>query len=304
MNTFTKFLGVIRAPFLLLVPVCILPALAVAFNTGENLFSVKAGLILLAGLCAHIAVNAFNEYHDFRSGLDAMTQRTPFSGGSGTLGQEANFLRATLLIAVLSTLILMGIGVFFMLEVGVAIAPFGLLGIAIILSYTPWINRFPLLCLLAPGVGFGLLMSNLAAQVLLGEVPASVGVVSVLIFALVNHLLLVNQFPDIEPDRQVGRNHIAIASGLASAKVASAALLMLAYFSIAIGVFSGLLPTLSLIGFSTIPLARKVAAGVRDFSDKAPLEEFIPAMGANVAVTLLTPSLVAVGMFVDKLLAE
>jgi 1,4-dihydroxy-2-naphthoate octaprenyltransferase len=33
----------------------------------------------------HGAVNAFNEYEDIKSGLDFKTQRTPFSGGSGTI---------------------------------------------------------------------------------------------------------------------------------------------------------------------------------------------------------------------------
>ena len=50
--------------------------------------SVDAGMLLLVlagALCAHASVNLLNEYHDFRSGLDLQTQRTPFSGGSGAL---------------------------------------------------------------------------------------------------------------------------------------------------------------------------------------------------------------------------
>ncbi len=42
-------------------------------------------LVLLGALAAHGAVNALNEYADYRSGLDLRTARTPFSGGSGTL---------------------------------------------------------------------------------------------------------------------------------------------------------------------------------------------------------------------------
>ncbi|MGR9073580.1 MAG: hypothetical protein ACU833_11000 [Gammaproteobacteria bacterium] len=33
----------------------------------------------------HASIKLFNEYEDFGSKLDFLTQRTPFTGGSGTL---------------------------------------------------------------------------------------------------------------------------------------------------------------------------------------------------------------------------
>jgi 1,4-dihydroxy-2-naphthoate octaprenyltransferase len=36
----------------------------------------------------HVAVNALNEASDYKTGIDFNTERTPFSGGSGTLPAE------------------------------------------------------------------------------------------------------------------------------------------------------------------------------------------------------------------------
>jgi 1,4-dihydroxy-2-naphthoate octaprenyltransferase len=42
--------------------------------------------LLLAGVVlAHISVNLFNEYSDYKTGIDFNTHRSPFSGGSGMI---------------------------------------------------------------------------------------------------------------------------------------------------------------------------------------------------------------------------
>ena len=51
---------------------------------------------------AHLAVNMLNEYFDFKSGLDFKTQRTPFSGGSGTLPANPHLARQALTTAIVS----------------------------------------------------------------------------------------------------------------------------------------------------------------------------------------------------------
>ena len=37
---------------------------------------------------AHTSVNALNEYQDFKSGLDLITVKTPFSGGTKSLPEN------------------------------------------------------------------------------------------------------------------------------------------------------------------------------------------------------------------------
>jgi len=75
--------GPARAPFLLLTLACMALGVAccwwLARLAGGILAWPDALLAVLGALAAHVSVNALNEYVDFKSGLDALTQRTPFS---------------------------------------------------------------------------------------------------------------------------------------------------------------------------------------------------------------------------------
>jgi len=78
-------IGPMRPNFLVLTPACVLLGIATAFWSGASLDPVIIILILAGALLAHTSVNALNEYHDFKSGLDLVTEATPFSGGTKTL---------------------------------------------------------------------------------------------------------------------------------------------------------------------------------------------------------------------------
>src|SRR5512143_700738 len=85
MENFKYLLGPMRLPFLILTPACVLLGVGTAIWVGGGVDVLQVIVVLVGGLAAHISVNAFNEYFDFKSGLDARTTRTPFTGGSGTL---------------------------------------------------------------------------------------------------------------------------------------------------------------------------------------------------------------------------
>ncbi len=79
-------LGPMRPPFLILAPVCAFLAISiVAYQSPTSLSFIKIFLVVIGAIAAHISVNTFNEYFDFKSGLDFKTMKTPFSGGSGAL---------------------------------------------------------------------------------------------------------------------------------------------------------------------------------------------------------------------------
>jgi len=83
MNGLAPWLGVARAPFLLL-PVTLVAAGSAA-AAYEGAFGWRPTLLALVGLLLlHTAVNALNEASDMTTGIDLRTTRTPFSGGSGT----------------------------------------------------------------------------------------------------------------------------------------------------------------------------------------------------------------------------
>jgi len=298
MSMLAHVAGAARPNFMVLTPICVLLGVAAARLDAGAVDVTDALIALLGGIFAHAAVNLLNEYDDFKSGLDAITVRTPFSGGSGTLPAHPEAASATLLAGVLSVAGTFGVGVYFAWTRGAAIIPLGLLGLAIIVAYTPWITRHPLICLAAPGLGFGPLMVMGTAFVLTGHYTASAAWASLVPLFLVSELLLINQFPDIDADRKVGRHHLPILIGRVRSSYIYVAFLLAAFAAIAAGPLLGLLPAWSWLGLAPLPVALFLARGVLRHAgdDKA----LVPYLGINVAVILGTTALYATGILIGR----
>jgi 1,4-dihydroxy-2-naphthoate octaprenyltransferase len=244
-------------------------------------------------------VNALNEYSDSRTGIDARTRRTPFSGGSGTLQRRPGLAGYALGVGLALSAITALIGLHFTLRLGPALLPLGLVGLATVLLYTPWLNRSPVLCLVAPGLGFGPCMV-MGTDVVLGGGYSWAGLFASLVpFFLVSNLLLLNQFPDVAADRAGGRRHLVISRGLRVGAAVYALFHAGAFLSIAGGVLVGALPPLTLLGLAPLPLAVMASRGAFRYRDASP--KLLPSLAMNVVVTLTTPSLVAAGFFLSRL---
>lgn len=286
-----------RLPFLILTPVCLLlgwsPVIAGRTEVGIHLFLLS----FIGAMLAHIAVNTLNEYWDFKSGLDLHTNRTQFSGGSGALPDQPEFAAAVFIVGILSLVGIFLIGVFFVWEYSWKIIPIGLAGLVLIATYTGWINKHPLLCLIAPGTGFGFLMIAGASFALTGEYSMSLGLISLIPFFLVNNLLLLNQYPDIEADKQAGRNHLPIAYGVKTANMVYGMFAIMTVVTIVGLVLFDILPPLSLIALLAMPLAFFSLSGAIKY--QANIGNYPQYLGANVAVTLLVPSLLAISIIIS-----
>lgn len=297
-----SIIGPMRPPFLVLPPVCVLLGASAAFwSTGQFAFWHFV-LILIGALAAHISVNALNEYADFRSGLDLRTQRTPFSGGTGTLPANPDAAPAALVTGLVTLAIAAAVGIYFIFVRGWGILPLGLLGLVVIYFYTSVLLRIPLTSLISPGLGFGTLMVMGTYYCMTGEYTWISFIASMTPFFLVSNLLLLNQFPDVEPDKTVKRVNYPITIGRRASSRIYAAFLVGAYLSIIIGVVLGLLPVWTLLGLLTIFLAVPSARRAYQYADDIPL--LIPAMGQNVMINVLTPLLMAVGLFIAALLLQ
>ena len=99
MKNFKFLLDPMRLPFLILTPACVVLGLATAIWTSGQINWFHFVLVLIGALSAHISVNTFNEYFDFKSGLDANTKRTPFSGGSGRLPETPEIAQPAFIMA-------------------------------------------------------------------------------------------------------------------------------------------------------------------------------------------------------------
>jgi 1,4-dihydroxy-2-naphthoate octaprenyltransferase len=172
----------------------------------------------------------------------------------------------------------------------------GALGILVIVVYTSWITRLPLVSLIVTGLGFGLLMVQGTNYVLTGEFTWTAFYASLAPFFLGNNLLLLNQFPDVEVDQAVGRRNLPIVIGKKVCSILYGLILLATYLSLVAGVWLGHLPTATLLGLLTLPLAVAAVVGVVRYAEDLP--KLLRYMGFNVLLNIVTPVLMAIGLLI------
>ena len=252
-------------------------------------------LVMTGALAAHMSVNALNEYSDFKSGLDLKTTQTPFSGGTKTLPNHPEAAPAALKTGIITLLIAVGVGLYFTFAAGWPVWIPAIIGVLTIVFYTGPINKTPYLCLIAPGIGFGSCMVMGTHFALTGFYTLPAFVASLIPFFLVSNLLLLNQFPDVDADKTVGRHHFPIAIGRPASARIYFAFLIAAFAVIVLAVLFGVLPRGALAGLFMIILAFPLQNGIFNNADN--IKGLEPFMGMNVIMSLVTPTLVAIGIF-------
>jgi len=285
-----------RGPFLILTPVCVFLGVSTVVANQTSVDFPLLVLVLLGAVLAHISVNTFNEYLDFRSGLDLTTTKTQFSGGSGALPKNPEMASTVLAVGTASLVATSLIGIFFVWKYGLEIIPIGIVGLVLIVTYTGWITKHPFPCLIAPGLGFGFLMVVGTQFVLQGEYSTLSWIVAVVPFLLVNNLLLLNQYPDIQADADIGRNHLPIAYGTTISNMVYAFFVVATIVVITTCVLVNYFPALSLIALLPMPLAFFSLGGAIKYGET--IGNYPQYLGANVAVSILTPLLLGVSIMI------
>lgn len=286
-----------RPSFLLLTPLVFSVGVAAAYIEGSfNVFRAFLGLVGV--MLAHLSVNVINDYFDYRSGLDLKVKRTPFSGGSGILPAEMLDARDAYLFAV-GCLILGGaIGIYFALTTGWMILPLIAVAAFTIYFYTTHLSHW-FVGEVFTGLNFGPLMVLGGYFTQTGRYSVSALTVGVIPGILVGTLLFLNEFPDVEADREAGRRNAVIHLGLATSSKIYVFLIASTYTWIIASILSGLMPVTMLVTFVTLPLAMKATRGaLRDHSD---VERLITSMGANVKLVLSITGTTTLGILLSAL---
>ncbi len=284
-----------RPQFLLLSLSVVLLGSAIALYQGAEWSTSLFVLISFGAVLSHAAVNMLNEYQDYYSGLDEVTVRTPFSGGSGALPEnpQAAPLVFKALLGVLGLLVMLGS--YFIALKGWEILPLGVAGLLVILTYTSKITRLPWVCLISPGLAFGPLMVLGTYFVWTGSFSTLALALSLVPFFLVNNLLLLNQVPDLQADRAVGRFNILMKVGLKRGLLIFVTFVLLAFISLFVTSILFNLPSLVWLGFLGILLGLPMSKIVLQSGEN--VDKLMPALGMNVIINLLTPMLIAAGLF-------
>ena len=283
--------GVARAPFLLL-PITLVAAGAAA-AAWSGTFSWPRTLIALVGLVAlHMAVNILNEWSDMRTGIDLRTERTPFSGGSGTLPAGGMSLGGALAFGLVCSAIGLAIGVWFLTQVGMVLLPIMILGAICVLTYTDVLARLGI-GEIAAGLGLGTLPVMGAAIVQDGTLAPAAIAASIPGFFMTFNLLLLNEFPDEAADRGGGRRNLVLLFGRRPAAAIYAIAALLTPLAVVAAVVMGVLPVASLIAvLPSLLLVKPLQWAFTTPSADVP----VSALGANVMWNLGTNTLLAIGL--------
>jgi 1,4-dihydroxy-2-naphthoate octaprenyltransferase len=273
------------------VPVLLGTALAIHETT------IHVGLflaMLVASLLIQAATNMFNEYYDYKRGLD--TEESV--GIGGTIVRDGVKPKTIMQIALSLYGISILIGVYICMSTSWWLAAIGLFcmiigylytGGPLPIAYTPFGEIFA-----GFFMGMGIILISFYIQV--GTVTTASILISVPIFILVGAILLANNIRDLDGDKEFGRKTLAILLGRKHAIFLLAAMFTVSYAWIF---------ALMMIGYSSVWLALvvlsipKAVKATKGFIGKTLPIQMMPAMQSTAQTNTIFGFLLTIGLFID-----
>lgn len=246
------YLDLIRAPFLVFTLIVVSLPVSVAIEAGV-FDPTSTALAFGSVLFGHIAVNTLNIASDYRTGIDAETDETPYSGGNDVITDDRLSYSHALFVGSLAIVISAALAAPLILEFGRLVLLFYLAGIVLVVGYTDVFARTGL-GELACGLGLTLLPTIAVGYIQAGRVLDPLFVLSVPMFLLGFNLLLINEFPDVAVDARNGRVNIPIVVGRRRAGYLYVMIVGVLILSLVIPVLRGELPVTVLIALLPIGL--------------------------------------------------
>ncbi|WP_210364807.1 1,4-dihydroxy-2-naphthoate polyprenyltransferase [Bacillus sp. REN3] len=275
-------------------PVLLGTALALEENGGIHWGLFAA--MLVASLLIQAATNMFNEYYDFKRGLD--TEKSVGIGGAIVRhGIKPNTV-LSLAFGLYGISVLLGVYIcmsssWWVAAVGVVSLAAGYLytGGPLPIAYTPFGE-------LVAGFFMGILIILISFYIQTGTVTTTSVLVSMPSFLLVGAILLANNIRDHDGDKEFGRKTLAILLGRNGAIKLLSGMFIISYLWIIGLIITGIVsPWAAIVGLS-IPKAIKAAKG---FIGKSTPMELMPAMKATAQTNTIFGFLLSIGIFIAVL---
>src|SRR6478672_2432998 len=195
---FAIWLRAIRFKFLAASAIAVSNGLVLSYGYQSSNFNIfYAALTYIGIFCLHSSVDLFNDYWDFKRGIDLLTKKTRFSGGTGVLPE-----------GLLKTSEIFRASIFFVyIKVYLVALILGFAILSIILYSTKLVN-----------VGLGELFVGIKGMlIVIGAFYVQTGyiimesiIIGVVIGLLSSLVLYINSIPDIKADKAKGRKTLAI----------------------------------------------------------------------------------------------
>ena len=240
----------------------------------ESKFSIlKFILFLLACLLIQAATNLFNEYYDYKHGLDKVDSEG-ISGSivKGNLSPKEVMVGALVLyaLAFVLGLILTFMTSIYVLLVGLVcmLAGYFYTGGKYPIAYSPFGE-------VVSGFFMGTIIISLSFYFQTGYVNADIIVVSLPLFIMIGAILLANNIRDLENDKESGRRTYAILVGRNNAIKTMAISFIVVYLLNVLFIITKYASWWNLLVFVTIPLAIKIIKGFSANNDKKTMAPFM-----------------------------
>ncbi|OYD07097.1 1,4-dihydroxy-2-naphthoate polyprenyltransferase [Paludifilum halophilum] len=249
--------------------------------------------MLVASILIQSATNMFNEYFDFKRGLDTAES----VGIGGAIVRHGITPRTVMAIAVGCCAAAVGLGIYICLVSSWWLAAIGSVCIATGYLYTggPYPIAYSPFGEIVSGLFMGLVIIGISFFIQTGTVSDTAILTSVPVSILIGNILMANNIRDRVGDEKNGRRTLAILLGHKGAVRLLAGMFAAAYVWLVVLTLTEVVPPESLLALLSLP---KAVQAVREFKGKTAPPEMMPAMKFTAQVNTFFGFLLAVGVFI------
>ena len=263
---------------------------------GTGLAIFHTVLIFLAVVTAQIVANLWNEYKDFKSGLDAGQK----VGNAGSITRGA--ITPELIITMIKVLMFVPIiiGLYLSATITWYYIPIGFLCILISFLYSGGpkpISRTPF-GEISSGIAMGFAIVLITGYAWTRELSLALLIPAIPSTLLVGSIMLTNNIRDIRNDESHGRHTLPIVLGRERALILMSISYIFNFIWIIAWIIVGHMTWFALLAFLSAPLAFKT---IHTLSTKTDEFELDKAMGTTAGTAIVYQLMWAIGLIMGKL---
>ncbi|MFC7391796.1 1,4-dihydroxy-2-naphthoate polyprenyltransferase [Scopulibacillus cellulosilyticus] len=273
------------------VPVTLGTAIALPVS-GFHIFLFIA--MLIASMLIQVATNLFNEYFDFKRGLD--TEES--IGIGGTIVRDGVNPKTVLNLAYMLCFIAILIGVYICIESSWWLAVIGLICMMVAYFYSggPYPIAYTPLGELAAGLFMGFIIILISFYIQTGTVTLNCIFIAVPVGLLVGGINMANNIRDLDGDKEKGRHTLPILLGRKRSIIFLAGIFVVSYLWIIGLMIFQIESAWMIIVFASLP---KAIQATKLFIGKTKSIQLMPAMKATAQMQTMFGFLLAIGLVLD-----
>lgn len=262
---------------------------------GTSLAIFHTVLIFLAVVTAQIVANLWNEYKDFKSGLDAGQK----VGNAGSITRGA--ITPELIVTMIKVLMVVPIiiGAYLSATITWYYIPAGFICILISFLYSGGpkpISRTPF-GEISSGIAMGLAIVLITGYAWTRELSLALLIPAIPSTLLVGSIMLTNNIRDIRNDESHGRRTLPIVLGRERALSLMSIMYIFNFIWIVAWIIVGHMTWFSLLAFFAIPLAFKTVHTLSTKTDEFQLDK---AMGTTAGAAMIYQLMWSIGLIIGK----